>query len=670
MRLSHPLIGLFLLIMTVVSVTIYFLMLRAQEKLISNQAISLAESVASQASKNRNRNIAINARPTHVTEHIGSELYRYRPLSKWNLDEKQAVVDDFQRWAWQQLEMQDRADPEKAIDWQPVWRFESIGGVMTLRYLKAEPAINPSCVNCHNLYEQQPNIMALRGAAAGVAPIAPNKQYKLHQLIGAIEVNVPIDKHKHIADEQARFSLAVVIAISLIGLVVFGGLAWRDSRTKELAATLYAHRAKIDPLTELSNRTWFMEQADQQLKRAERERLGVGVLFIDLDNFKNINDSLGHAVGDLLLKAVAERLKQAVRDSGMVARLGGDEFTVLLPNLRSAESAARVARKLLLMLARRFMLGDQELYTSASIGISYYPRDGANAQTLLRNADAAMYKAKESGRNRYQFFSPEMNIQVMETLAMTNSLRPALERKEFVLYYQPRIDARSNKITAVEALLRWRHAELGLLPPDRFIALAEDTGMIEPIGEWVLKAACEQLRVWRESGIALRQIAVNLSARQLRLSNLLVRITAILQETGIDPGSLELEITESMVMRSVREAENMLIELNKLGIALAIDDFGIGHSSLSYLKRFPIDYLKIDKSFIEGIPNNASDCAITTAIITMAKSLAIRVVAEGVESEAQRKFLLEQDCDEWQGYLFCSPLPVQEMTALLRQVLR
>ena len=666
MRLSHPLIGLFLLIMTVISVAIYFLMLRAQDKLISNQAISLAESIASQASTDRNRNINSHTRPAHVTEHTGSELYRYRPLSKWNLDEKQAVIDDFQRWAWLQLELQDRADPEKAIDWQPIWRVESIDGVMTLRYLKAEPAINPSCVNCHNLYEQQPSIMAQRAAAG----ITPNKQYKLHQLIGAIEVNVPIGKHQHIADKQARFSLAVVIAISFIGLVAFGWLAWRDSRAKELAATLNAHRAKIDPLTELSNRTWFMEQADHELKRAERERLGVGVLFIDLDNFKNINDSLGHAVGDVLLKAVAERLKQAVRDSGMVARLGGDEFTVLLPNLRSAESAARVARKLLLMLARRFMLGDQELYTSASIGISYYPRDGDNAQTLLRNADAAMYKAKESGRNRYQFFSPEMNAQVMETLAMTNSLRPALERKEFVLYYQPRIDARSNKITGVEALLRWRHAELGLLPPDRFIALAEDTGMIEPIGEWVLKTACEQFRAWRDSGIALRQIAVNLSARQLRLSNLLVRITAILQETGIDPDSLELEITESMVMRSVREAENMLIELNKLGIALAIDDFGIGHSSLSYLKRFPIDYLKIDKSFIEGIPSNASDCAITTAIIAMAKSLAIRVVAEGVESEAQRKFLLEQHCDEWQGYLFCSPLPAQEMTAMLRQMLR
>jgi predicted signal transduction protein with EAL and GGDEF domain len=368
----------------------------------------------------------------------------------------------------------------------------------------------------------------------------------------------------------------------------------------------------------------------------------------------------------MLLKAVAQRLTGCVRQTDLVARLGGDEFVVVLNGIKGSQEAANVADKLIGALAEPFLLGGHVLTISGSIGISYYPQDGAEADVLLKNADAAMYRAKELGRNNYQFFCVDMSIDVAKQLDMTNSLRLALNEKQFVLHYQPRIDLASRRITGVEALIRWQHPERGLVAPARFIPLAEETGLIGPLGEWVLRTACVQARVWHESGLPQVRMAVNLSARQFRQPDFAQQIASILAETGLDASLLELEITESMVMQDLEKTKAILCELKGLRIAIAIDDFGTGHSSLAYLKRFPVDYLKIDRSFVQDLPSDLEDAAITKAIIALGKSLKLRVIAEGVETRSQQSFLELHGCDEVQGYLISRPLPATDMEVLLR----
>jgi diguanylate cyclase (GGDEF)-like protein/PAS domain S-box-containing protein len=424
------------------------------------------------------------------------------------------------------------------------------------------------------------------------------------------------------------------------------------------------HLAHHDALTGLPNRVLYQDRFREAIGRARRHETGIGVLFVDLDRFKAINDSLGHAVGDLLLQGVAERLIAIIRDTDTVARLGGDEFAILIEDLRDTGDAAVVSQKLLDSLGRPFQLAGHELYISASIGITCYPQDGTDTETLLKNADTAMYRAKSEGRNAYQFFSPDMNAHALENLLMTNNLRLALERNEFVLHYQPRCELRTGRIAGVEALIRWRHPELGMIPPAKFIPLAEETGLIEPIGEWVLETACEQTRAWRDAGATLHRVSVNLSARQFHHPDLADRITAIVRKTGLPAHHVELELTESLLMQN-SDATSILSRLKAMGIAISIDDFGTGYSSLSYLKRFPLDYLKIDQSFVRGLPASANDAAITAAIIALARSLNLKLVAEGVETPEQRAFLESHGCDEGQGYLFSRPVAAAEITRLL-----
>ena len=438
------------------------------------------------------------------------------------------------------------------------------------------------------------------------------------------------------------------------------------SRFKEYETRL-EFLAHHDPLTLLPNRVLFQNRCNEAFKRTRRHGHMVGLLFVDLDRFKPINDSLGHAVGDQLLQAVAQRMKACTRETDTVARGGGDEFTVLLCELRSGQDAAIVAGKLLEELATPFKLGGHELFISASIGIACYPQDGSDAATMLKNADVAMYRAKEEGRNTFRFFSAEMNTHALETLMLSNQLRLALDRDELLLHYQPRVDLSTRKITGVEALVRWQHPERGLVPPGRFIPLAEETGLIVPIGEWVLRAACTQMRSWQRAGLPRLRMAVNLSARQLREPDLAKRMAAILAETGLDPEFLELELTESMVMRDPEETVKSLSELSAIGVSIAIDDFGTGHSSLSYLKRFPIDILKIDQSFVRGIPADPDDVAITRTILAMAKGLGLRAIAEGVETAEQSAFLKAEGCEEGQGYLFSKPVPAEDVEKLLQE---
>lgn len=422
--------------------------------------------------------------------------------------------------------------------------------------------------------------------------------------------------------------------------------------------------ANHDALTHLPNRALLQERVEQALLRAKRSHKKIAVLFIDLDRFKIINDTLGHQAGDMLLQEAARRLKECLRLSDTVARQGGDEFVVLIEDFADTQYLTAVARKIMHELAQPFILLNQELYISASIGISVYPDDGVDLFSLLKNADVAMYRAKEHGKNTFHFYAADSNVHSVERLALENSLRRALERNEFVLYYQPKVDLLSLKIVGAEALLRWQHPEFGLLLPSEFIPLAEETGLVIAIGEWVLKEACREAYGWRQTERPLR-VGVNLSARQFREVSLQQTITDALTESGLTAGCLELEITESMIMQNAEHASKLLQYFRDLGAHVLIDDFGTGYSSLGYLKHFPIDALKIDRSFVRDIPHDSDDVAITQAIIAMARSLKIKVIAEGVETQAQLKFLQEQGCNQIQGYIFSEPLPPEEFLELL-----
>jgi len=423
--------------------------------------------------------------------------------------------------------------------------------------------------------------------------------------------------------------------------------------------------AHYDNLTGLPNRVLFYDRLKQALSQARRNQWTMAVMFLDLDRFKNVNDTLGHGAGDRLLKQVSERLVACVRSGDTAGRLSGDEFAVVLSSLAQPDDAGLVAQKMMAELSRPFDLDGKEVFASASIGITLYPADSTDQETLIRNADTAMYRAKEMGRNRIQFYTPEMNARAMEKLNLENSLRYALARQEFQLHYQPKVSLESGEVTGVEALLRWQHPALGMMSPADFIPMLEETGLIVAAGEWVIRTACAQIRAWQAAGVNPVPIAVNLSARQFQASELGTTIARILEEEGIEHRLLELEITESSIVDNTEEAARTLEFLNSLGVRVAIDDFGTGYSSLSYLKRFPLDALKIDSSFVRDISTDPDDAAITKAIITMAHSLELAVIAEGVETEQQLNFLSANGCDQIQGYIFARALPGNECTALL-----
>ena len=433
---------------------------------------------------------------------------------------------------------------------------------------------------------------------------------------------------------------------------------------RHLADQRVVHMAHHDALTGLPNRTLFADRVAQAIARAHRREGKIAVLFLDLDRFKNVNDSLGHAIGDLLLTAVAERLTNCLREEDTAARLGGDEFIISLPDVADAGEAARVAGRILAELAKPFTIADHQLHADGSIGIALYPADGDTAETLMRNADTAMYHAKESGRANYQFFSAQMTERVSRRLSTETDLRRALEHGEFALHYQPLIDLVTSRVSGAEALLRWPQNEHRLMSPAEFIPIAEDTGLIIPLGEWVLLEACSQAQAWQARYPGLR-IAVNLSARQFRQKDLIGMIERVLGETGLAPTLLELELTESMLMHHAEETVGILTRLDEMGVRLAIDDFGTGYSSLSYLKRFPIHSLKVDRSFVRDISTDPDDAAIVTAIVAMARSLNLDVTAEGVETEEQATFLRSLACHQAQGYYFGRPMSAQEFAARL-----
>ena len=449
------------------------------------------------------------------------------------------------------------------------------------------------------------------------------------------------------------------------GKVTGSVIVFRDVTHARALAEKVVHAAEHDFLTGLPNRFLLNDRLGQAIAMARRHGGLVAVLFLDLDGFKHINDSLGHPTGDMLLRSIAKRMSECIRSPDTVSRQGGDEFIALLEELHKPEDAANAARRILRAVAETHSINGHELYVTASIGVSIYPDDGLDAETLIKNADTAMYQAKESGRQGYKFFKAEMNLRAVNRQSIEEDLRHALKRKELTLHYQPKINLMTGAITGSEALLRWTHPSRGLVPPSLFISIAEDTGIILPIGAWVLREACMQASAWAVAGLPAATMAVNVSAVQFRNVDFLKNLFAMLSETCLDPSLLELEVTESVLMRDPKIAAPILKSLRKRGIRVSVDDFGTGYSSLSYLQQLPIDALKIDQSFVRRIADNPDETAIVSAIIAMGQSMHLRVIAEGVETLEDLTFLKAHTCDEAQGYYFSRPVPAGEFARLL-----
>jgi diguanylate cyclase (GGDEF)-like protein/PAS domain S-box-containing protein len=441
----------------------------------------------------------------------------------------------------------------------------------------------------------------------------------------------------------------------------------QDVTEQKRAAERINDLAYYDELTGLPNRMLFRDRLSHACIESDRKERLVGVMFLDVDHFKDVNDTLGHEAGDILLHALAQRLQGCMRASDTVARFGGDEFAVLFSDVGHVDDVVQVAQHVVDGFKEPFDIHGQKLFVTISMGITLYPLDDGDIDALLRNADSAMYAAKAAGRNCYRFYAAAMTERVTERLAMQTGLHHALDRREFILHYQPQLNIESQRISGVEALVRWQHPERGMVSPAQFIPVAEETGLIVPLGDWILRTACQQAKAWQDQGLPQMCVAVNLSARQFKEPLFQQRVLEILKETGLDPRHLELEITESILVDGLESVKTTLQAFKRTGIVISLDDFGTGYSSLSYLKQFPIDKLKIDQSFVRDVLTNASDASLVRAIIAMAQALGLRSIAEGVETQAQLEFLRAEGCDEIQGYHLAKPLPAQQLPNLILQ---
>jgi diguanylate cyclase (GGDEF)-like protein/PAS domain S-box-containing protein len=529
------------------------------------------------------------------------------------------------------------------------------------RYIDVNPAM------AHMLgYDSPQELVASIIDISQQVYVDPESREELARLLREQGMVKNFECEVHRKDGSKMWFSVNVRAVSEDGVLVGYEGTNEDITARKVAEERIQFLAYYDALTGLPNRTLFQDRLGKALAGARRQKYEIALLFLDLDGFKIINDSLGHSVGDVLLQEVAERLKKWGREQDTVARLGGDEFLIMLTQLKELPDAAVAAERLMDAITAEFVVQGHTLNVSCSVGISIFPEHGADGETLIKNAAAAMYGAKDSGRNSFRFFAEDMNAQAVERLSLENSLRFALGKQELFLVYQPQMDVATGRITGLEALLRWQHPGLGLVPPDKFIRIAENNGLIVPIGEWVLRTACRQARKWQDEGLPAVSVAVNVSAVQFRQQGFCELIRSVLHETGLAAQCLELELTESLLLANADVTLSVLRELKSMGLTLAIDDFGTGYSNFTSLRQFGVSKLKIDRSFISDVATNPDDSAITAAIISMAKSLRLKVIAEGVENEAQMSFLRAHQCDEIQGYYFSRPLTVDNVAYKLR----
>ncbi|MFT5419336.1 MAG: diguanylate cyclase (GGDEF)-like protein [Candidatus Endobugula sp.] len=670
--------ALSLLIIAFIFVTIisYWLVSVGISNSVKNQALVIAETLASQTYSHP----VIPVQGTHATDKNSAfSLYHSTYVSKWHTRSQQALSDDFLQWAWPLLEVnvhgQESSIPP--IPKQAIYRFEKQAGQTVLRYLHAIPTAQLSCVSCQNTHENEVEMIALLEKAG----MTTNEKSQQYQLIGALSITIPLDGIGNRFNAQKTLTLLLIAVILLFSFIGFYYFILRLKKHAYLMSETHDQLARLDEgekdkarlkfmgthdaLTGIPNRVLLLDRIKQAIYHASRRDQLSAVLFIDLDQFKLINDSLGHSVGDQLLIEVSKRILSNIREEDTLARQGGDEFIILLPTISNSKHAATVANKLVGAIRQPYKVLNHELHISASIGITLFPNDGVDVDTLLKNSDIAMYHAKSSGRNNYKFYNAELNANAKEKHKLVSNLRQDIDGKNFELYYQPIINIKTGTIDRLEVLIRWHSFEYGEVSPQQFIPLAEESGLIIAIGDWVLKTACLQLKEWQGQGYSIRKIAINLSARQFYQQGFATQISKLLKDTGIKASSIELEITEGLLMDNTDQVIEMMNTLTAMGIEMSIDDFGTGYSSLSYLKRFPIDTLKIDRSFIIDIHKGKHDLDIVKTIINLAHSMQMKVVAEGVEDTFQLDILEKLDCDFYQGFYFSKPVPAKKITSMI-----
>jgi len=537
-------------------------------------------------------------------------------------------------------------------------------------FLAAKRGEIASELSFRNQFYALEGVVSDRNLIASYVPIIQNNNNEVEAVLELYSDVTQLVENRD--SSQTKLISGVLTILAVLYLFLFFIVKRADAIIKKQEHESREHADKIqyqayhDALTGLPNRKMFAENLEDAVKRSNRSDKPLAVMFFDLDRFKVVNDSLGHDVGDQLLRVASKRIEASIRETDKAFRMGGDEFTVIAETLNSSGDAAIVAGRIIEAMSVPFKLDSHEVIVTTSIGIAIYPKDDNTIEQIVKNADAAMYKAKELGRNQFQFYTDDMNELSMERLAVENDLRKALGNNEFELFYQPKASSGGGTIVGMEALLRWRHPERGLMTPDKFLGYLEDTGMIIPVGDWVIKKACEDIRHWIDEGYAPMKVSVNISSAQFRSDFLVHNVASILEETGVEPNYLELELTESLLVENTALAIKILEQLKELGVYISIDDFGTGYSSLNYLKSFPIDFIKIDRSFIKDLDTSKKDAAITAAIANLAHSLNMEVVAEGVESQEQMDFLEQQGCQQIQGFLIGKPMPIEDLKQFLQ----